>query len=156
MNKIKQILIPSLTLFLICAVVAAALAVTNHITADTIEKAEAEALGQSLQTAVEDAESFEMLEFEGETYYKAVNNGETKALVFETSAKGYGGDITVLTAIDPDGTVKKVIVSDASDETTGIGTKVADDDAFAKQFEGASSALTAGEDIDAVTGATYS
>lgn len=156
MSKFKQIFIPAVSLFIICAVIAAALSLTDYVTKSTIEQAQKNALTQSLRSSVPEADSFEESEASGSVYYIAKKNGNTAAYVFETSAKGYGGDITVLTAIDNDGKILKVTVSDASGETTGIGSKVVSDDGFLSQFCGGDHPFSLGENADAITGATYS
>ncbi len=149
MSKLKQILLPSFALFIICALVSLALAGTNHITKDTIKKGEQDALQNSLSQSVPSAQNFEQNSIDGTVYYTAIKDGSAIAYVIETSAKGYGGDISVLTAVSLDGNIIKVTVTDASSETTGIGTKVTDSK-FLDSFVGSP------DNADAITGATYS
>ena len=56
--------------------------------------------------------------------YIAKKGSDTVGLIFTTSAKGYGGDVKVMTAIDPEeGTVIAVRVVDVSNETVGLGQR---------------------------------
>lgn len=149
MSKLKQVLIPSIALFVICAVVSLALAGTNFITKDTIKKSEQTALQNSLSIAVPNADEFKEMHIQNNVYYTALKDNSPIAYVIETKAKGYGGDITALTAISKDGKLLKVTVTDASNETTGIGTKVTESE-FLDGFTGSP------DNVDGVTGATYS
>lgn len=150
MMKLKQIIIPTIALFIICAITSFALAGTNAITKKTILESQNKALEQTLFTSVPDADDFESLTTEGgNKYYQAYKDKNLIAYIIETSAKGYGGNISVLTAISADGEILKVTVTDASSETTGIGSKVTED-SFLNQFKGYDSAA------DTITGATYS
>ena len=53
-----------------------------------------------------------------------------------------------------DGTIRSVAVVSHS-ETPGLGDKITKDD-YRSQYAGKSGTLTLGEDIDAISGATYS
>ncbi|MEE1018899.1 MAG: FMN-binding protein, partial [Acutalibacteraceae bacterium] len=64
---------------------------------------------------------------------------------------GYGGKIKVMVGIDNGGTVKKVAIISADDETPGLGQNVKTDE-FLSRFENVSSA----SGVDAWTGATIS
>lgn len=77
-------------------------------------------------------------------------------VVFE-QGNGYGGPVSVLTATDPTGRIVKVQVVGYAAETPSYIHFVLSGD-FLKQFIGKSvdEPLKIGQDIDAVTGATYS
>ncbi|MCR4671651.1 MAG: RnfABCDGE type electron transport complex subunit G [Lachnospiraceae bacterium] len=131
----KQIIGPTLRLFLIATVTTILLALTNGITADKIAQNQIEADIQSRQEVLPAADSFEekTITVDGTeiTYYEASNGA---GCVFSTSAKGYGGDVVVMTGISSDGTITGVKITEHS-ETAGLGAKWATTDA-ADQFAG--------------------
>jgi electron transport complex protein RnfG len=53
---------------------------------------------------------------------------EFDAVIYQTSAKGYGGQIVSLIGIKADGSFDNVVVVEASGETKGLGTQVLDFD----------------------------
>lgn len=158
--KNKEILIPTVTLFLICLVITAALGVTNYFTAGRIavleKKAQAEAMNLLLP-----ADEYSPIE-DGISYC-AVKENETIGYIFTTVEKGYGGEIKVMTAVGIDGAVNAVTVLSAGDETPGLGqnvTKKAFLDRYIGHFKGIevvkNNADSSLNQIDAVTGATIS
>lgn len=159
MNKIKNILLPPLVLFVICAVITAVLAVTNAATKDKIAALEAETQAEAM-TRLLPADRFEEQsgELDGEsfTYYKAVQGGKTAGYVFVTAGRGYGGSVSVMTALDEDGAILAMEVLSASDETPGLGANALKSDWWT-QFAGKSGELAVSKDggeVDALTGAT--
>ena len=155
-----DIIKPVAVLFAICIVIPLALSLTDKITAKKIDALEAENSKKNMSALVK-ADSFEKLNAGDTEYYAATLNGETAAYIFTESAKGYGGDVSVMTAVKPDGTVAGVAVLDVSNETPGLGQNAAKE-SFFSQFAGLKkgvSLLKNGADhdnneIDAVTGAT--
>ncbi|MBQ2135904.1 MAG: FMN-binding protein, partial [Clostridia bacterium] len=96
-------------------------------------------------------------------YYSASKDEEVTAFIFITSAKGYGGDVSVMTAVDLEGEILAVDILDVTGETPGLGQNAAKE-GFYSQFAGKNDKITvvkngadedAGE-INAVTGATIS
>ena len=71
---------------------------------------------------------------------------------YEAVEMGFGGDIKVMTALDNDGNILKVKVTDASDETPGLGSKTTTEAWFTDQFAGKSEVT----DYQAITGASFS
>lgn len=155
-----DIIKPVAVLFAICIVIPLALSLTDKITAKKIAALEAENSKKNMSALVK-ADSFEKLNAGDTEYYAATLNGKTAAYIFTESAKGYGGDVSVMTAVKPDGTVAGVAVLDVSNETPGLGQNAAKE-SFFSQFAGLKrgvSLLKNGADhdnneIDAVTGAT--
>lgn len=155
-----DIIKPVAVLLAICIVIPLALSLTDKITAKKIAALEAENSKKNMSALVK-ADSFEKLNAGDTEYYAATLNGETAAYIFTESAKGYGGDVSVMTAVKPDGTVAGVAVLDVSNETPGLGQNAAKE-SFFSQFAGLKkgvSLLKNGADhdnneIDAVTGAT--
>lgn len=175
MNKIKafiknnwsDIFKPVTVLFAICVIIPLALSLTNEITAARIENLAAESERETMSELI-DADSFEPVSFDGKNGRFDFNiakdaDGKAVGYIFTTSEKGYGGEVSVMTAIDTDGNIKAVSVLDASNETPGLGQNVTKS-GFYSQYSGLSgevSVVKSGADsenneIDAVTGATIS
>ena len=50
--------------------------------------------------------------------------------IFVVDTKGYGGTVSVMTAVNTDGTIAAVKILDASNETPGLGQNVTKQDFF--------------------------
>lgn len=163
-NKYSDVILPTVVLLAICVVVTLALSSTNLLTRGPIAKITAENNKKAMQKVLE-AESYteQTLTVDGEdyTYNVAANGEETVGYIFISVAKGYGGDVSVMTAINPDGSVKAVEILDVSNETPGLGQNAAKPD-FYEQFIGKSGqtsivkngAIAESGEVDALTGAT--
>ncbi len=159
----KAIFIPTISLFLICLVVTAALALTNNVTAGKIAENEAQSKEQSMQNVVPDAASFEEI-LPDVLYAGKSDSGNTVGYAISTSAQGYGGQVKVMTGIQ-DGVIIGVDVFYNDDETPGLG-KNTSNESFRDQYKGlnanqeiaVSKDNTAGnaQTVDAVTSATIS
>lgn len=162
--KVRDILIPTVSLFLICIVVTALLGLTNSVTAPQIERLAAETEAAAKQEVLKSAERFsEAKEIEKDgtiyTYYEGkASDGGLAGYVFATSAKGYGGDISVMVGVAADGTVAGVNILSIS-ETAGLGMN-AKNESFLQQFTGKSGKIgvqkngSSETEIQALTGAT--
>jgi electron transport complex protein RnfG len=162
MQRCKEILLPALALFVICAAVAGALAGVNRITSAPIARnasAEAEAARRALFPG---AQAFLPA---GTGVDAAIPAGDAAAplgYVVASEAQGYGGPIKIMVGITPEGTVQQVAVLDASGETPGLGQKVKDEGflaqfAHAALFElGGDSQTSEKKSIDGIASATYS
>jgi electron transport complex protein RnfG len=163
--------IAALLLFIIVTAVTLALAGANELTKDTIAAQEKIDRANALMEVFPEAVSFEDLTPEFVTdetpvvksVYKALDGDKAlMGLVIISIAKGYGGDITVMSGITLDSAVLGVKVL-ADNETPGLGKKV-NEVSFCSQFTGRIPgkffSLQQGEtgrnEIDAVTGATIS
>lgn len=160
MKSLKEYLIPTVTLFVICLVATFLLGMTNSVTAPIIAKLAEETEIKSRQIVFADAASFgEETEADGTSIVAALDeNGNVIGHVVVNTAKGYGGDISVMTGVDADGKVTGVnILSHA--ETAGLGAKAAEQ-SFRDRFIGLIGGITVSKDkagensIDAITGAT--
>ena len=144
----------------ICIIIPLALSVTNKVTAKKIAELEAANSKKNMQSLI-DADNFEECENGEITYYAAINGGKTAAYIFTESSKGYGGDVSVMTAIKPDGTVAGVAILDVSGETPGLGQNAAKE-SFFSQYIGLKNGVSVlkngakaeNNEVDAVTGAT--
>lgn len=161
MKNLKDYLVPTVTLFVICLVATLLLGLTNQVTAPIIENLAIETEIKSRQTVFADASSFgeaNVLE-DGTSVVAALDeSGATIGYVVVNTAKGYGGDISVMTGVDANGKVTGInILSHA--ETAGLGAK-ATEASFREQFIGLIGGITVSKDkagensIDAITGAT--
>lgn len=90
-----------------------------------------------------------------------MNGGDVVGYVVTTTSKeGYGGDISITTGIQADGTIEGIAILSIS-ETAGLGMK-ADEDSFKDQFAGkqveqfayTKTGETGDDKIDALSGAT--
>ena len=163
-NIYKDIIKPVCVLLAICVIIPLALSLTNKVTADKIAELEEKNSRETMANLIE-ADEFTENELEdgGEsfTYYIAVKDGETVGFIFKTAEKGYGGDVSVMTAVNPDGTVKSVAILDVSNETPGLGQNAAKE-SFYSQYADKKSGIsllkngadTAKNEVNAVTGAT--
>ena len=153
MNLKREFFMPVAVLVTICLVISAALALTNQVTAPIIAAAEQAAADAARAQVLPGADSFEAMEVSGlppevREAYRAANGA---GYVLLLTAKGYGGDITIICGIGPEGIIAGIQVLSHS-ETSGIGDKVTRPE-FASQFVGADAAL---QGVQAITGATVS
>ncbi len=130
---VKSVFVPTAVLLTICVVVSAALAGTNLLTKDKIAEAAAKKAEDSRKVVLQEADSFEAAGAgnAGE-YYIGKSGSETVGYVFETSAKGYGGDVKVMTGISAEGVITGVIIL-SHGETPGLGANAEKED-FRAQY----------------------
>ena len=156
----EDIIKPVGVLLAICIIIPLALSVTNKVTAKKIAELENENSKKNMQSLVS-ADDFEKCSDGGIEYYTAIKGGDTAAYIFTESAKGYGGDVSVMTAVKPDGTIAGVAILDVSGETPGLGRNAAKE-SFYSQYAGLkkgvsllkNGAKAENNEVDAVTGAT--
>jgi electron transport complex protein RnfG len=149
----KDFVLPILALTLICLIISSALAVTNGFTEPVITKAAAERAEEARREVIPEATGFELMRVEGlpatvREVYRAVNDA---GYIFMLTANGYGGEISIICGITPDGKIIKTKTLQQT-ETKGMGSKITEDP-FAGQFPGKDAQL---KDVDAITGATIS
>ena len=160
----KAILIPTVSLFLICVVVTAILALTNNITAEKIAENEAQSKQDSMFAVLPQAKTFD--EITPDVMYEGRDAaGQTVGFAISTASQGYGGQVKVMTGIGTDGTIVGVDVFYNDDETPGLG-KNTSNPSFRDQYKGLSantdiavskdSAAGNAQTVDAVTSATIS
>lgn len=156
---------PVVVLLAICVVIPLALSLTNKITVKRIAELEKKNTNETMSSLIS-AEEFEEKTFGSENlfnYYVAKSENKEIGYIFVTKTKGYGGEVSVMTAVNIDGTVKSVAILDASNETPGLGQNVTKE-SFYSQFTGKiegvmvlkNGADSEKNEIDAVTGATIS
>lgn len=158
MSNWNKIFKPIVVLVLICIVITGALAATNGVTAPIITAATIEAERKARTELLPEAEDFEEITgIEVENVSAVYGSTNDVGVVITSSAKGYGGSVVVMTAFNPDGTIKQIKVTEEA-ETKGIGSKVVATPSYWENYVGldASDALVLNEDVDAVTSATIS
>ncbi len=161
----KEVLVPSVSLFVISLVVTLLLAVTNNITAPLIEKLSVETEIETRKTVLADASYFDdenkTVTLDGTEYTYCVGLDAEKNVVgyiFTTSTKGYGGEVKVMTGVSADGKVTGVEALSLS-ETAGLGMN-AQKESFRSQYIGKSGEIGVAKnspkenEIQALTGAT--
>ncbi len=165
----KAILIPTVSLFLICLVATVLLGVANEITKGKIAENAVVTEQESQKKVMADAASFGEktkgeYTFDGTkapySYVEALDkNGNTIGYVFVTRSTGYGGNISTMTGINTDGKVTGVEFLELN-ETVGLGMN-AQKDSFKNGFKGLDSiaeviknAEPKGNQVKALTGAT--
>ena len=158
MSNWNKVFKPIVVLCAICVVVTAALAVTNQATAPVIAAATAEAQRQARMDLLPDADNFTEetgIQVENVSAIYTADNGA--GVVITSTAKGYGGTMTVMTAFTPDGTIRQLKVTE-NQETKGIGSNVASSASYWEKYAGLSAekALVLKTDVDAYSGATIS
>ncbi len=150
----KDMFAPSIVLVCICLVAALLLAFTYQITEAKIKENEVAAANAARAEVLPAAEGqFEEMDValvdNVAEVYKATNGS---GYVITTETKGFGGIIKVMTAFDNDGNIVKVKVTDASNETPGLGSKTTSEAWFTDQFAGSKEVT----DFQAITGASFS
>ena len=160
-STFKQIFTLTVTLLLITAGVAAALAGVNAVTAPIIEKINAEKTTRAIAAVLPDAETA-VVTYEASAKEDAVQTVYTSEAGYAVKVQtgGFGGTITMMVGVAKDGSVLGIdIITHA--ETASLGdvaaSKNAKGQAFRGQFVGKTGALAVnkdGGDIDAITSAT--
>ena len=155
-NNVLYILRLTVTLLLICAVVAGVLAGVNAITKDRIAAAQAQKTLDAIAEVLPGVEGLQELPLSGNTgIVKTVYaSGESYAVI--VAPAGFDGEVTMMVGITG-GQVTGISVTSHT-ETPGLGAvaaaKNAKGEAFRNQFAGAAGELVVGENIDAISGAT--
>ncbi len=159
MKKIKEYLVPTLVLFIICLVAAALLGITNDVTAPVIEANAELARQNAMKEVLPSADSFgDTIECEnGSCAVAYAADGSVAGYAVTASGSGgYNGPVTLMVGIDSEGKVQNLSFLEI-DETPSIGGKIPKNEGFLAQFKGifGSAALTKnGGSVDAVSGAT--
>ena len=156
-STVKYIMRLVLTLFLITAVVAAALAGVNSITAPAIAQLRAEKTQQAIEAVLPGGG--EEVEFPATALVSKVYASETGYAV-EVTPGGFDNTITMMVGVDKEGNVLGIDIISHT-ETAGLGA-VADAAtpagvAFREQFKGMSGSVSVSKDggeVEAITGAT--
>lgn len=118
----KQTILPSLVLMLVCAAVCGLLAGADLLTRDKIARAEDDKVQKSL-TAVFGEDSYTRLPDTAEGI-TAIYRSSGNIIIFDITVDGYAkGGIRTLVGISQDGSVAAVGIVSCG-ETAGVGTKI--------------------------------
>ena len=159
-NLTAYVLRLSLTLLAITAAVALVLAGINSITAPWIQRNKEEKMRLAMEEVLPGAENLESVAFTDETGLVKTVYASDDGFVVEVEPSGFGGTITMMVGILPDGTVNGISIVSHT-ETAGLGSVAGADtsagEAFRNQFVGQSGSVSVTKDggsMDAITGAT--
>ena len=146
----------TVTLLVICAVVAAVLAGVNMITKDKIAQIQAQKTEKAIQDVLPEVQDLQQLPLgEDAGIVQAVYTAGGSYAV-QVAPGGFDGEITMMVGIS-DGAVTGISVISHT-ETPGLGAVAAAQnakgEAFRGQFAGQSGTLVVGDQIDAMSGAT--
>lgn len=176
-KKHFEIFNPIIVLTAICLAVALALSVCNLLTINkitAIEKEKTEASMKSLISADEYREidvhsillpnaDYSVAVYEGLRLYLAYSGEEFKGYIVTTKTKGYGGEISVMTAINNEKKILGVNILSCADETPGLGQNITKEGFYSQYIDKPkdivvvkNSAKGENNEINAVTGATIS
>lgn len=146
----------------VCLVCSSILGAVYAVTYDPIQAAAQKALEESISAVLpqggELAAEAVSSDVEGvDEYYVLSESGAPVAYAVKSTTMGFGGALTVMVGVLPDGTVYNTSVL-AHSETPGLGAKCADAAShFREQFKNFSGSLKVtkdGGDIDAITAST--
>ncbi len=140
------------TLFLICAVVAAGLAAVNAITKDRIAAAKAQKTLDAIAEVLPESQDAVLLEqFSDETGIVTAVYAGAQGYAVQVAPNGFGGTIDMMVGLDLEGNVLGISIISHS-ETPSLGAVAADKgskgETFRGQFENWDGSL------DAISGAT--
>lgn len=157
MSNWDKIFKPIVVLCVICIIITGALAATNSVTAPIIDAATKAAQEAARKELLPDADNFTRVDCTVENVSDVYVADNGVGMVITSTGKGYGGNVTVMTAVNPDGTIKQIKITEAA-ETKGIGTNVTENTEYWDTYAGksAAQALVLDQDVDRYTGATIS
>ena len=148
------------TLFLIAAVVAAALAGVNAVTKPVIDELNAAATQEAIAAVLPGGFDTEVTDYADATGLVSKVYQGANGYALEVGPGGFDNTITMMVGIDNEGKVLGISVVSHT-ETAGLGAVAADGTpkgiAFREQFVGATGSVAVSKDggtMDAITGAT--
>ena len=147
----------ALTLLIIGAICGGLLSVVNGVTAPVIQARERALFMEAVQAFFPDGVDSETKEIGGEQFYLCKDaSGKFIGVVAKAKATGYGGEISYDLAVSDTGDIVGIRIS-SHGETPGIGDVITKPE-FQDRIIGLNVAdpITAGVDVDTVTGATVS
>jgi len=154
-NVVAYVLRLTVTLLLICGVVAGVLAGVNAITVDAIAANQARKTQQALQVVLPGVTGLEEVALTGDTGSVTALYASGDNYAVQVAPVGFDGEITMMVGISGGKVTGISVISHT--ETPGLGAVSAADnakgEAFRSQFVGGS-VFVVGETVDAMSGAT--
>ena len=155
-NTVMYILRLTVTLLLICAVVAAVLAGVNSITKDAIAANQEKKTQDALAVVLPGVQGLQKVELTEDTGIVNEVYSDGNSFAVKVLPSGFDGAITMMVGIS-EGKVTGISVISHT-ETPGLGAVAAAQnakgEAFRGQFVGQEGVLAIGDQIDAMSGAT--
>ena len=155
MSNWNKIFKPIVVLCVICVVITGALAATNSVTAPIIEAATIAAQNAARTELLPEADNFTQVDVQVENVSGVYVADNGTGAVITCHGKGYGGNITVMVAFNPDSSVKQIKITEQA-ETAGLGSKITTEKSFLDSFVGLPAEDFTVSDISAISGATIS
>lgn len=158
-NLVNMVLVLGATCLLCSGILAGAYALTKEPIDAAAAAKTARSIGEVLPHFTET--SYESVEVDGKAYnyYKAVDGDKLVGYAVESTVVGFGGPLSLIVGITPDGVVYNTSVLSHS-ETPGLGAKCSTDEKFIGQWKGFNpaekklSVKKDGGDVDAITAST--
>ena len=139
----------------ICTGIALLLSVVNMLTENVIAENVVKEQNKAVLSIFPDGEEVKEYTLDsGETVFAIIKDGGIIGCCVNSVESGYGGDINLMVGIDTDGKVSGISFVSMS-ETPGVGTKVKGE-GFVSQFIGLGENAVIGENVDGISGATFS
>ena len=124
LNKTENTFVLGIFLAATGLVAALVLAYFSKLTAEPITRATAENANKALASVVPPFKNKKSTVFENIRFTAVYNEYNVcTGIAGETSVKGYGGEIKTLVGINPDGSIRTVIITEQN-ETPGLGSNV--------------------------------
>ena len=146
----------TVTLLVICAVVAAVLAGVNMITKDKIAEIQVQKTENAIKEVLPDAQDVQQLPLNGDTGIVQAVYAAGGSFAVQVAPGGFDGPVTMMVGVS-EGKVTGISVISHT-ETPGLGAVAAAQnakgDAFRGQFVGQEGTLAIGDQSDAMSGAT--
>ena len=159
-SNVAYILRLALTLLVITAVVAVALAGVNSITAPKIEQLNAEKTQQAIEAVLPGGFDTQITDYTDDTGLVTNVYSGADGYAFEVTPAGFDNTITMMVGVDHDGKVLGISIVSHT-ETSGLGAVAAAStsagESFRGQFVGMSGSVSVtkdGGEVDTLTGAT--
>ena len=158
-NLKNMVMVLGLTCLACSAILGGAYALTKEPINEAALAKTNKAVGAVLPAFDETSEATVDLDGTTYAYYKAVKDGETVGYAVTSTVGGFGGPLTLMVGVTPDGIVYNTSVLSHT-ETPGLGAKCTTDAKFMAQWEGFDpsrkilSVKKDGGDVDAITAST--
>ncbi len=149
----KENVLPTLVLTMICIVTSLLLVLAHEMTADSIEEQKEKKFSSSVESLFGKTDITLLDTNFGEDSVEAIAVTPDGKTAVQVITDGYSKDgINILVGIDENGSISKIEFI-ALGETPGLGSKVKDNSDFREQFYGAVSSPV---ELEAISGATFS